>query len=380
MSIARSWYLVADDTSASKPFACSTKWMKDIKSRYGLVNGRFTDYSAARSRRRDKALGHVAPKPPLAELPDVDYHRSHSTVHAPATEPHTGESLDALHPLDTSLVFLRHDDAPLLATSPRSDLAQAGIDPAQSPAQSHDPETPSGELVHSSTSHAGPSMSLQSLPNSLSPSWPSVLESTSLAGQVSQLDWTQVDPQSNAPLLSDADMSLLSYALTTSDLTGLPGLETSITLALDIAAVPASPEPEASGSGIQVDTETLSTDMSADEMFLRFMLGSSPPSFPMFPMDPSSSFSMDHTTTFTPEAWANPPTGSFATELPYSQWPAPDFLTGSGSASEEALQMTTAAMCDGQTDFDASIFSSWPDVSELTGDMCTPLPFELTEM
>lgn len=40
-----------------RPFTCSPKWLRKVKSRFGIVNGRFEDFSQSLSRKRDQALG-----------------------------------------------------------------------------------------------------------------------------------------------------------------------------------------------------------------------------------------------------------------------------------------------------------------------------------
>ncbi|TFY57149.1 hypothetical protein EVJ58_g7199 [Rhodofomes roseus] len=56
MTIARGYHL----TGGRHKFVCSRTWMRSVKSRYGIVDGRFMDYSASISSKRDQALGYWA--------------------------------------------------------------------------------------------------------------------------------------------------------------------------------------------------------------------------------------------------------------------------------------------------------------------------------
>ncbi|KAH9837542.1 uncharacterized protein C8Q71DRAFT_547732 [Rhodofomes roseus] len=67
MTIARGYHL----TGGRNKFVCSRTWIRSLKSRYGIVNGCFMDYSASISRKRDQALGYWLVQLPRRSVPEL---------------------------------------------------------------------------------------------------------------------------------------------------------------------------------------------------------------------------------------------------------------------------------------------------------------------
>lgn len=183
MEIAKAHHLL----QGPRPFACSSKWLRRIKSRFGIVNGRFTDFTDAPSRKRDRALGFWAPEGPNS-LPEIlkssrQFNASKHMQSTNATEvdsarvsggstPSPASGPAAVEPQDDAPCF-PHITRVIVTDTPPVDVP----DPSLLPAPSYAVAIPSHEILL-------PQLSIK--PYTLD--WPDMLELAATVGQDEKYD------------------------------------------------------------------------------------------------------------------------------------------------------------------------------------------------
>ena len=308
-----------DLLSLPRPFACSPKWMKNIKGRLGIVNGRMVDYKET-----PLLTGGVHSEASTSELRSSMSDPSEADRATFSAQPSV-ESTLVIHGVSKSYTspispgsahFLPHtaSDAPFSATP----LALAS--------------TGAGGMVTRNTVHAPPGTShgIQSPPDLPVPAWFDFTLPATTAGQYEASDKLRINPAldvghggASSPN-TDASL-LLTHRLSSDPTTFVPDMQAYCPpLAADGSVAPAPFTPPDYSVGV-TPTNRVSTDIAS-------FFG------PLFDpsISPSSALSMDAAATFMPSVDPSAP--------PMPPMKPPSILDPSLCVAQEDIDRLAAEM------------------------------------
>lgn len=338
MEVAKNHHLL----QGTRPFACSPKWLRRIKSRYGIVDGQFTDFTQSLSRKRDRALGYWTPnsRNSLPEIVDNspqsdELERTESANAVNSSDPGSSGSSSR-----AAAVESREDAlSSVMIASSSHHITNHTTHTSPIDVQNCSPP-PTLEYTAANPSHEVPSLQSSSKPGMLN--W---LETPDLAATTSQgvnydgmSDDLALDLQVGSAAAWDVNMPFLLTDRPTSCLPSLPDMQTS-GLPMDRSTAPAICAPLDSTIGMSP-----MDDVSSDVV-----------PFYSPTIDPSQQSSF---------IWSSNASLMFAPSVG---------ISASSMSSMDQSSISVTQSCVSQEDIDrlAAEMMHWP-VEDLLGDMGMP--------